>query len=79
MRKDADEVAAWLVARLAAVFDLPPGRVHGGTALDDLGIDSITRAGLAREIEQRFKVTLDPDALHEFPTIQSLADHVAAH
>jgi acyl carrier protein len=73
----ADEVREWLTARMAAVFGVPGDRLNGRTAFDDLGMDSITRAGLAREIEERFRVSLDPEALYEFTTIDDLASHVA--
>jgi acyl carrier protein len=72
----ADEVRDWLICRLCAVFDLPRERVTGATSFDDLGMDSITRAGLVREIEQQFRVSVDPDELYDHPTIHDLARRV---
>jgi acyl carrier protein len=73
----ADEVRAWLVNRLSAILDLPPARVHDDTTFDELGLDSLSRAGFSTEIAKQFGVSLDPDTLFEFSSIQVLARHVA--
>jgi acyl carrier protein len=73
----ANEVRQWLIGRTCTLLGLPGGTVTERTAFDDLGMDSITRAGLAREIEQRFRVWLDPEELFDHPTIEDLARRVA--
>jgi acyl carrier protein len=73
----ANEVQDWLIARICTILDIPRARVNGRTTFDDLGLDSITRAALSREIEKQFRVSLDPEALHEFRTLQTLAEYIA--
>jgi acyl carrier protein len=73
----ADEIEEWLVARLCVIFNLRREKVGGSFDFDDLGMDSITHAGLAREIENQFDLSLAPDALYEYPTVQALASHIA--
>ena len=73
-----DVVRDWMIDRVCKVFDLSHDRVNGQTTFDDLGIDSLTRAGFAREIERKFNISLDPEVTYEFHTIQKLAEHVAS-
>jgi acyl carrier protein len=73
-----EEVERWLVKRISHIFGLSEKEVHGSTAFDDLGMDSVTRAGLTREIEERFGHPLDPEALYEYPTPRAIAEHIGS-
>jgi len=74
---DVGTVENWLIQAICRIFGLDRNQVKGQTCFDDLGMDSITRTGLASEIEKRFGLKLDPEELYEFPTIRCLAEHVS--
>jgi acyl carrier protein len=78
MHHGVDGVRDWLLGRIEAITDLPVSHLKGMTKIDDLGLDSITRASLVLEIEGELGCMIKPDALFEYPTVQALAEYIAA-
>lgn len=79
MQIDAAEVEAWLTRRLSEVLDVPQDQITAAPAMDDLGLDSITRAGLIAEIKRTFKCAISVEDLLECASVRALAEHVAVY
>jgi acyl carrier protein len=71
------EVADWLVSRICLMLEWDKSRVNGHTSLDGIGLDSITRASLAKEIGRHYRITIDLDSLYDHATIDALASYIA--
>ena len=71
------QIQTWIIAKVSELLGIERTRLDSSTEFDDLGLDSICRAGLLIEIEKQFKRSLDQDALDEYPTIEMLSDYVA--
>lgn len=73
-----DAIVEWCRQFLAARLTVPVEEVPTGAGLDLLGVDSVTAAALLIELEDRFRVDVDPEALYDDPTIDAIADLAAA-
>jgi acyl carrier protein len=66
-------------AFVAAEIDLPdPNIVDQDTAFTDLGLDSTGIVVVAGGISDEVGFEVPPEALFDFPTVRSLARHLAA-
>jgi len=74
----AEDIQLWLINWLAETLGVDPKCYSGETALEDLGVDSITRVALVLEIEKQFRRPLDPDSLDQYSTLSGLSSHLAA-
>jgi acyl carrier protein len=66
----------WVLRRACQVSGLPAERVTGLTALEDLGMDSVTVAGFVVDLEEHFGVSLGSEGLQGFANIRALVDHL---
>jgi acyl carrier protein len=73
--RNADEVAAFLRAELAALLECPAEQVDLGTRLTELpGIDSMRLVQAVVKCEKHWGITLDEDELVEVRTGADLVD-----
>lgn len=76
--RDAGEIQAWLVARLADVLGLPPDEIDPGIPLDRYGLDSRTAAMLSGDLEEWLGRALPATLIWDYPTVDQVATHLAA-
>jgi 1-acyl-sn-glycerol-3-phosphate acyltransferase len=74
----AQEIEQWLVGHLAAELAVQPGEIDVRRPLTSLGLDSMTAVILSGDLEERLGVSLPPDLLEEYSTIESLSRHLAS-
>jgi acyl carrier protein len=67
----------WLVERVRAAADLPPGVVDASTPVYRYGLDSRTLALIVDEAEQAFACIADLDQISPAETIGALAAALA--
>lgn len=72
------EVEKWIAMYIASTLGVPNTAINGETQLDDLGIDSITRAAFARELGNRYGCRIDLQKMMSCDTIRELATCVVA-
>ncbi|KHL52120.1 amino acid adenylation protein, partial [Xanthomonas cannabis pv. cannabis] len=83
----ADAVAAEPVRLRAAVLDalktiiaaqqtIPVAKIDDGALFFDLGYDSISLIGLARDLGERLGLSLQPTLFFEYPALWAFADHL---
>ena len=76
-RPTADAIERWLVSYLAGVLELEPDEVDVTVTFDRYGLDSFTAVGLAGDLEDWLGHAVDPALPYDYPTVQSLAQHLA--
>jgi acyl carrier protein len=74
---DPAELRAWFRARLAEEVGLPVGSIDPAEPMAAYGLDSVSAITLLTEVEERLGCEIDPNALWEFPTVDSFASLLA--
>ena len=70
------ELQQWLVTRLAAHLQVPPEAIALDQPLARLGLDSMTAVAISGELSERLCQSVSPTLVYDYPTIQTLAQHV---
>jgi acyl carrier protein len=78
MSPTAEEISAWLVARVSTLTDLPPEEIDVRAPLSRTGLDSVAVVALASDLETWLGYRFSANPLEDHPTIASLADFLAA-
>lgn len=73
----AAEIQAWIVSYLAELLEIDPEEVNVTIPFDRYGLDSSVAIGLTGDLEDWLSRKLDPTLLYDYPTIESLAHHLA--
>lgn len=76
MSATRDEIATWCTGFVAELLAVPAATVEPDVEFDRLGIDSALAVSLLVEVEERYGVDLEPDALFANPTINAIAAHL---
>ncbi len=71
------QIEQWMAARLAEIHDKSAQDFGPTTRLDAVGLDSLSEAGLAIELEQAFNVQVSPVILMQHPTIGEIAKYLS--
>lgn len=73
----AAEIQAWIVSYLAELLEIDPDDVNVTIPFDRYGLDSSVAVGMTGDLEDWMGKKLDPTLLYDYPTIESLAKHLA--
>jgi acyl carrier protein len=74
---DQQQIQEWLFGRLAELLGANVKSVDAATPFDRLGVDSSVAIGLTGQLEKWLGRDLDPTLLYDYPTIATLAKHLA--
>jgi len=74
----AAEIQDWLVTYLSKELSLSPDEVDVTTPFDRYGLSSMTAVLMTGEMEEWLGRTLDPTLPYDYPTIETLAQHLAS-
>lgn len=74
---DADEIQAWLVARLSRQLRIGPDELNVREPLASYGLDSRAALSLSGEMEEWLGRRLSPTLVWDYPTIEEIALHLA--
>src|SRR5207249_3940687 len=77
-RRSADAIESWIVIRVAAALEVPPAEIDVRTPLSSYGLDSLAAFTLVGDLADWLGGDLPAALLWEYPTIESLARHLAA-
>ncbi|MGQ3054976.1 MAG: acyl carrier protein [Roseateles sp.] len=75
---DPGALKTWLVNYISKRCDIPDTELHPGIPFEEFGIDSVQAVEITAELEQEFRIPVDPTALFEFNTIELLVAHVSS-
>jgi acyl carrier protein len=76
MNTITSEYQSWLQDELAKLMELFPEQLPVNADLMSLGVDSLVAVRLAGLISDRLGATIDPTAMFDHPTIESLAAYL---
>jgi acyl carrier protein len=68
MKTTKGDLIAFLIQLLEVNYDIIEPMIYSSQKLDDLGIDSLDKVEISCEIEKKFKVSLDDDAIDNTAT-----------
>jgi acyl carrier protein len=77
MSHSAQEIEAWLVARVSGLTGLPPADIDPGEPLLRHGLDSVAVVALVAELEAWLGYRFRENPLETYPTIAALAQFLA--
>jgi len=72
-----DAVEAWLVERLAALTNVPPGHIDVDQPFADYGLTSMAAVSLSGDLEQWLDRSLPPTLAWDFPNVAALARYLS--
>ncbi len=76
--KQATDIQDWLVNWIAYELSFSPEEIDLQEPFVNFGLSSRQAVFMAGELEDFLKQTLDPRLAWDYPTIEKLADHLAA-
>jgi acyl transferase domain-containing protein/acyl-CoA synthetase (AMP-forming)/AMP-acid ligase II len=74
----ADEIRSWLIERIARKLRIPVEELDPREPLARYGLDSLTAVQTAGELEKWLGRPLSPVLVYDHPTVDALAEHLAA-
>jgi hypothetical protein len=69
------ELVQWLESTVVRGLDIDPAVIRSTRRFDELGVDSMLSASIARELRRKVRQPVSLNALYEFPDIDILAGH----
>lgn len=75
--RTAEEIQAWLLARLSRELKLDADRIDVCEPLASYGLDSRAALSLSGEMEEWLGRKLSPTLVWDYPTIEEIALHLA--
>jgi acyl carrier protein len=72
-----EDISAFCVDQLAEILHVPKDSIDTRANFARLGLDSAMSVYLVIELEEKFKLELDTDALVDYPTIDVLSAYLA--
>ena len=70
------EIKTWIVDYVAELLEVEPDKIDVTIPFDRYGLDSSAAVGLAGDLEDWLEEELDPTMLYDYPTIESLTQHL---
>jgi acyl carrier protein len=75
--RSAMEIQAWIVDYVAKLLEVNPADVDVSIPFDRYGLDSAAAVGMTGELEDWLGHEMDPTLLYDYPTIESLVQHLS--
>ena len=72
-----DAIRAWLIANIASVVNLAPGRIDIHQTFDNYGLDSLQAVSLSGDLENWLNREISPTVVWDYPTVEVLARHLS--
>jgi acyl carrier protein len=73
----ADEIVDWLVRYLATLLECEESGIAVDVPFNRFGMDSSAAVGMTGDLEEWLGFDLDPTLPYDYPTIETLARHLA--
>ncbi|MGL5796529.1 MAG: acyl carrier protein [Waterburya sp.] len=73
------DLQTWIVNYVAELLEVEPEKIDVTIAFDRYGLDSSAAVGLAGDLEDWLERELDPTLLYDYPTIESLSEHLVEY
>lgn len=76
-RMDVAALEQWLIAQVASLAKQDADAIDVTLPFSHYALDSVATAGLTADLEDLLEVELPPTLIWDYPTIASLARHLA--
>jgi acyl carrier protein len=76
-QKTTEDIEAWLVNYLAKVLEIEPKKITTKTSFGRYSLDSSVTITLASDLGDWLGCEIEPTITYSYPTIESLAKHLA--
>lgn len=73
------DIQEMLRTHIAEILYCAPDEIEDDATFSDLGVDSILGAELTSAIKNDYAIQTDIEIIHQYPTIERLAAHLAAN
>jgi acyl carrier protein len=73
LHRQAGEIEAWLIARLATMLDVPAAEIDPRQPFADFGLDSRGAVSLSGQLEEWLGREVPPMLVWEYPNIETAA------
>lgn len=70
-------IQAWLVSYLSQLLEIDQNEVNVTTSFDRYGLDSSATIGLTTDLGDWLGRSIDPTITYDYPSIESLSEHLA--
>jgi acyl carrier protein len=77
--RSAMAIQTWIVEYLAQLLEVDPADVDVTIPFDRYGLDSAAAVGMTGELADWLDHEMDPTLLYDYPTIESLVQHLAGN
>ena len=71
-----DGAEAWMVAYIADLLDIPPGKVDADKAFDHFGLDSTATVAFTSDLGRWLGIKLDSRIMIENDSIRAVSQHL---
>lgn len=75
---DRVKIKTWIINYIADLLEVESSKIDASIPFDRYGLDSSAAVGLAGDLEDWLDEELDPTMLYDYPTIDSLTEHLVA-
>lgn len=72
------EIQDWIIDYVANLLEIDPEDIDTTIPFDRYGLDSSAAVGLTGDLEDWLGLEIDPTLLYDYPTIESLAEHLGS-
>lgn len=73
----ADTIRDWIVTYLSRLLEVSTDEIDTEIPFDSYGLDSSAAIGLTGDLEDWLGQEIDPILLYDYPTVESLVEHLA--
>ncbi|MTJ13946.1 acyl carrier protein [Anabaena sp. UHCC 0187] len=70
-------IQAWLVSYLSQLLEIDQNEVNVTTSFDRYGLDSSATIGLTTDLGDWLGRSIDPTITYDYPSIESLSEHLS--
>jgi len=70
-------IQAWLVSYLSQLLEIDQNEVNVTSSFDRYGLDSSATIGLTTDLGDWLGRSIDPTITYDYPSIESLSEHLA--
>ncbi len=71
------DIQGWLVSYLSQLLEIEPDNIKVKSSFDSYGLDSSATIGLTTDLGDWLGRAIDPTITFDYPSIESLATHLA--
>jgi acyl carrier protein len=75
--RSSTQIREWLTAYVAEAVDMDASAIDAHAPFERVGLDSSSIVGMSGDLEQWLGFEVDPTLPYDYPTVESLAGHLA--